>query len=327
MVPGAWRFDPGGGVVPVEQWSYKDGVFQVSGRTSFEPRSALVPGDYMPGPGTTGILTEKGSLTVHDGNLTTTVPGQVIENLWIKGKLTRKHAGVVVRNCYIDGSTASESQTSYASVTAYDATGGEPMRMYDCTIRGDVPFVWSGNGFQGADAELHRCDVAGGTDGLNFQNGNVKAISTWVHDLAWYAEDFTHVDGTHNDGLQIHGGRDYQVLGCRFDIGYKGTSAILSTTQSGVGGTIGDVEISKSWFFSTWPSQANACAIALNIIDDGTGQTGWSVTDCVFSAPGTWRINGPGSTRVGLCSAGTKALLTWTGNVDTNGVPVTLGTG
>ena len=293
-------------------------------------RGNLVPGDRMPTDKLTGIMTAYSALTVHEGDFTTKSTGQVVENLRITGGIRRRHAGVVFRNCWVEGGTAPTTAVSYASILGYGSYNppGDPMRFYDCTVRG-VPTVYAQNGFQGGNTEFYRCDIAGMTDALGFQGGNCKFIASWVHDLTWWANDPWHSDGSHNDGCQIHGGTEYDFIGSRFDMGYKGTSALLIKVATGGGGQIGNVNIDKCWIFQTHANPANGTGIAINIIDQGNTMSGISVTNNIFSPGPMWKVNGgnSASTRVALISAGTRNITTWTNNRDTNGVLVTAGNG
>lgn len=63
--------------------------------------------------------------------------------------------------------------------------------------------VW-GYGFH-AD----RCDISHVVDGLGVHNSKAPATfrltGSWVHDLAWFDNDPAHRDGSHSDGIQLHG--------------------------------------------------------------------------------------------------------------------------
>ena len=314
----------GKGTFSAEQWRfYGAGPYRGS-------RSDLVVGEYTPSAATTGITSPAESLTPHIGNFTTGYDGQVVTGLRITGNVRLKHAGVEFHNCLIEGLTAPTTPISYGSVLGYGTyyVAGDARTFTDCTITG-VPTVYSQNGFQGGNVEFLRCDIYGMTDGAGFMLGDCSMTACWVHDLPHYETDPWHTDGTHNDAIQVHGGSNYSIVGCRFDVGSKGTSALLIKSVSGGGGAITNLEVDRSWFFQTHDPVADGTAIAINLIDDGTAMTGISFTDNVFDVPTRWRINDgdDDATRVALVSAATRAVATWTGNVDTTGVPVTMGLG
>lgn len=297
--------------MPAEIWLYGvDGKWRSNLADAYSLRDNLVYGTYRPDANTTGIVGSVDALTVHSGNLTTTTAGQVIENLRITGKLTIKHANVTVRNCLLEGLTAGATSPSYSSITAYDALS-PGTNVYDCTIRGEVDSVYSANGMQGRDINLYRCDISGLVDGVGAQRSNVGVYGCWIHDLRWFSWSPYHSDGTHNDGIQLHGGgSNFTFRGNSIEVGYKGTSCIIVTQDLGA---CSNVTIDKNWFISTWPTRSEACATAVNISQTGAStapMTGVSITDNRFSALTTWRVN-----HAALIDRGTYDIATITGNV------------
>lgn len=296
--------------MPAELWTLEaDGYWRSEYADVYSARDNLVYGDYRPDASTTGILSDPSELTVYAGNLTTTSANQVIENMWVQGKVIIKHANVTVRNCLIDGATAGPSSPSYASITAYEnvATSGT---FIDCTITGSIATVYSSNGVQGRDFNLYRCDISGTVDGVGAQYENVGIYGCWIHDLPWYSFDPSHSDGSHNDCIQVHGGSNFTIRGNSLEAGYKGTSCIIVTQD--VGAT-SNVTIDKNWIMSVYPTQAQAVATGINVSQTGAStaaMTGVVITDNIFSALNTWRVN-----HAGLIDRGTYDIATISGNV------------
>lgn len=289
------------------------GSWDVDGAPPVFPRDTLIYGTYKPGPTTTGY---RGTLT-YVGDFTTTSHDQVVENLYISGRLLIKHHGVTVRNCYISGGTASAAIENYASITAYSAQ--DPgTNIYDCTIRGDVATKYSAVGVQGRDMNLYRCNISGSIDGIGAQYANVGIYGCWVHDLAWYVDGWFGGTPTHNDALQVHGGDNFTVIGNLFENGYKGTSAMLITQD--VAAT-SNVIIDSNWFRSTWVEtpgnlRADATATGLNISQTGSttaAMVNVQVTNNKFSALETWRVN-----HASLIDSGTYDLMVAAGKLHDN---------
>jgi hypothetical protein len=297
-------------LVPAELWTLEsDGNWRTEYGSAYSVRDNLVYGTYRPDASTTGITSDVGDLTVYAGNLYTTSANQVIENMWVQGKIVVHHENVTVRNCLIDGATAGPSSPSYASITCYDnfATSSN---FYDCTITGSITTVYSSNGVQGRDMNLYRCDISGTVDGIGAQYENVGIYGCWIHDLPWYSWDPGHSDGSHNDGIQVHGGSNFTIRGNSIEVGYKGTSGIIVTQD--VGAT-SNVTIDQNWIMSVYPTTASATSTGINVSQTGAStaaMTGVVITDNIFSALSTWRVN-----HAGLIDRGTYDIATITGNV------------
>lgn len=270
------------------------GSWTMSGLDPLLPRDSLVYGTYKPGPKTTGF---RGNLS-YVGDLVTTSHDQVIENLYITGRLVIKHHNVTVRNCYISGSSASAAIPSYASITAFSAQS-PGANIYDTTIRGDIATKHSGNGVQGQDFNLYRCNISGSIDGVGAQYSNVGIYGCWIHDLAWYIDGWHDGTPSHNDNVQIHGGTNFTLVGNLIEAGYKGTAGVIITQD--VGAT-SNVLIDSNWIRSVWTEtpgnlRADACAVGLNISNSGAttaAMTNVVVSNNRFSALETWRINHAG---------------------------------
>ena len=299
--------------MPAELWTFgSDGFWRSEYSLPYSLRENLVYGTYRPDATTTGILSDRSGLTVINGNYTTVQASELIENKWIKGKVTIKHPGVRIKNCLITGDTAGPSSPSYSAITAYDRQTS-PCVVTDCTIEASVTTVYSGNGVHGKDMELYRCNISGWVDGIGQFDRNCVAKGNWIHDLPRYAWSPNHGDGSHNDGIQVHGGSTFTIVGNSIETGQLGTSAVIVTQD--VAATSA-VLIDRNWFISVWPTQADATGTGLNITNTGSGGGGAAmsditITDNEFSAFGLWKSN-----HAGLIDATTFDIATITGNVN-----------
>lgn len=276
--------------MPAELWVLgADGYWTTVGRR-VSARDGLAYGTYRPGPDTTGITIAREDLEVVTGNYFTQAPNEVHEGKWFKGKFTRKHDGGVLRNCLITGDTAGPSSPSYSAISAYDAFPN-PLIIEDCTIEASVPTVYSSNGIMGRDIEIYRTEILGWVDAIGLFRGKGKVKGNWIHGSPWYSWSPNHSDGSHNDGIQIHGGSDYEIVGNSFEVGYKATSGIIVTQDDGI---TSDVLIDRNWIESTWIAQAEAGAVAINVSASGSGgaaMSGIVITNNQLSVFGKWKSN------------------------------------
>lgn len=286
--------------MPVEHWTFSsEGMWRTDGANPVAPRDLLVYGNYIPGPKTTG---SSGVLT-QVGDVTSTAPNQIIENLDIYGWVRIRHNNVTLRNCTIRGrvSTAPDFQIKVYTGGFGSTPLDPPARIVDCTIfspPGVGPYE-SGNAGQGITVIWERCNIYKCTDGLGLMRNTNYVFGCWIHDLNWYADDPAHTDGSHSDGIQLHGGGgDNYILGNLIEMGYKGTSCVIMTQTSlgpftGIG--YGSARIEKNWFRSVYPTQADACATAVNISehqnDPKVAMPEFYLINNKFSPLNTWRVN------------------------------------
>lgn len=192
-------------------------------------RASLVPGTYQPGDATTGLipgrtLTEWNAPSTN--NVTWSAAG-TFEDLIIYGdvKFTNT-ADAIFNNCKFVGGThtpsgasgvidcnASRSGTGRAVLTDCEIIPRTPARNRDCIV--------------GHRYSLTRCKLQKGVDGIGiFKNAanssaDVDVISCWVSNLTYWYPDYQngvsgatwHTDGTHNDCIQIQGGKNIHVQG------------------------------------------------------------------------------------------------------------------
>lgn len=271
------------------------------------PRTALVPGTYKPGPETTGHV---GTLTPTAGGITTTQAGQVFQNLLINGPVVIKHPGVQFINCHIKAGLSPATDPSYAAIKCYDALS-TPAKVIDCTIESVPTSNLSSCGVQGRDVEVIRCNIFGSIDGVMSTNSNVRVISCWIHDLPKHPVVAAHKDGSHNDGVQVQGGSNIELIGNCIVLGYKNNAGVMVTQDVT---KIGGLVIDRNWFVSVEPTKENQTPVAINISQSAKGaMVGVKVTNNVFSAPTTWRLD-----RAALIDSGTYDAMVAAGTLAGN---------
>jgi hypothetical protein len=207
----------------LETWTPVGGVLKRRGRSTTIDRSTLVIGVDEPDETTTGLLPDI-TLTVVNGDVSLSTPGQVYENKDIFGRVSVSAANVTIRNCRIRG--GSSPSTGLITLTSASVSN---CVIEDCLITPDYPHSdW--NGVVGHDFTLRRCNIWGTTDGLNIHNThatqpydtNVIVEQCYIHDLSWWTAPtggIVHPSDTetHNDLIQHMGGRGTIIRGNRLD--------------------------------------------------------------------------------------------------------------
>lgn len=184
-------------------------------------------GTYKPDSKTTGprpgVILKR-----WDGNLTIDQPGQIVENLDIYGQILVKPSGsnAIVRNCIVRGPGGLAAwNKSWTAVIVSDSESLwnltiEDSRI-DCTGR-ENPYV---DGIRSGNVTLRRVEIVATMDGISGVTiaGNVTCEGVWIHN-GYYTEwikgtprwpNWTEAR-TYNDCIQLHRGKGYKFIGCRF---------------------------------------------------------------------------------------------------------------
>ncbi len=130
-------------------------------------------------------------------------------------------------------------------------------------------------------AETGRVTVYGSKARTDPYAGNVAIEGSWIHDLRHY-NDSSHADGTHNDGVQVIGGRNIRITGSRIDGTIHNAGIMITNGRNNVA----NVAVTNSWLAS------GACTI--NVSDKSASAiTGLSIVGNTFTR---------GSTRISDCA-------------------------
>jgi hypothetical protein len=132
------------------------------------------------------------SLTVHNGDFTTSSNNQVIDSLDIRGSVIVNHTGVIIRKCKI----------WQWSIYGILCEGAGSCTIEDCEINGgNDNFTCVAN----SDFTALRCRVTGAENGFDV-GSNVTIEDCFLYDL-----DNGGVD-PHADGIQINDGADNLII-------------------------------------------------------------------------------------------------------------------
>lgn len=201
-----------------------------------------------PGAENTGVPAGT-RLTRRNGNLVITTPYARYHNLDIRGFVHVKAPGVTISRSIIRGGVAARD-TGLVNVTS----PGSSLYLVDSTLAPAHPSIHI-DGIRGSNFALRRNEITGTVDGLHIHGqpgrrasgGNVTVIGNWIHDFRHYARDPNHSDGSHNDGIQIVGGKNITIArntltGARnaaimIDQGYNDVSQVSITKNLADGGS------------------------------------------------------------------------------------------
>jgi hypothetical protein len=180
--------------------------------TSTAP-TAAPPTGGKPGPGNTGVPAGT-KLTVHNGDLTVSKDGTVIDALDIRGFLKIEASNVTVKRTIIRGGVANGPGFA-ALVAAYG--DHKNFVIEDSTLVATNPSGYM-DGLKGRNFTATRLDISNVVDTALVFGDNVTVQNSWFHGNRQYTPWPSAPDNkTHNDSLQIQGGTNIVVRGNTFE--------------------------------------------------------------------------------------------------------------
>jgi len=215
----------------------------------------------MPGADNTGV--PKGTaLRVHNGDLTITQPGQVVDGLDVRGLVFVRAENVTIKNSVIRGRVTPGN----AALLSNTSTG---LRVIDTEMYSADP-SWKIKGFVGSNAIFTRVNAHDVTDQIHITGSNVQVHASWLHSNLHYANDPNNGGPTHDDNIQIQGGTNMQFSGNRME---GATNAAVQVTQDT--GVVGNVTLSGNYLNN------GSCTVNVNEKSRGAVQ-GMSIIDNTF---------------------------------------------
>ncbi|QNK80970.1 hypothetical protein [Nakamurella sp. PAMC28650] len=156
------------------------------------------------------------NLTVHRGDIVVTTPGTVIDSMDVYGYIKVRAANVTIRRTRVRGTGTVAFNTALIDCN-HSAVSNAVIE--DCLLVPDSPSVWV-DGVIGKEFTARWNNVYNTCDGFGVYNAqnwagacNVTIESNFIHDLVFFSKDPNHSNGTHNDGIQIQGGSNVNILG------------------------------------------------------------------------------------------------------------------
>lgn len=228
------------------------------------PEPTTAPPRTYPGPSTTGV--PRGTkLTRHDGDLTITKDGTVIDALDVRGLVKIYADDVTIKRSIIRGRVV--TQQSYLVQISEDASG---TKIVDTEIYAAHPTHLI-KGVVGSNLTMLRTNVHDVIDQLSATGGGIRVEDSWFHDNLHYASDPLHGGGpSHDDNIQISHGRGFRIVGNRLE-GARSASVMIVQSSS----RVSDVRIADNLI------DGGACSI--NLAEAGHGAiTGVGVVGNTF---------------------------------------------
>lgn len=256
----------------------------------------------VPSGTTTGVPAGT-ALRVHDGDLTVTTAGTVIDGLDIRGYLRVKAPNVTVRNTIVRGRPG---LTSYMSLVQASSTG---LTITDSELLAAHPTPYV-DGIVGSGFTLDRVNIHGVVDSVKVTGNDVLVQSSWLHDNLYYLQDPNYGNTpTHDDNIQIQRGNNITIRNTVMSSTHN--AAVMITQDSGA--------VSNLTFTA---NRADGGACTINVAEKSYGPIrGLSITNNAFGT----------ATRNAHCAvlmpATTAAISTTTGNTFTDGHPFAISRG
>ena len=220
-----------------------------------------------PGPNNTGVPAGT-ALTRHDGDLTITKDGTVIDALDVYGLINVRASNVTIRRTRVHG--RDPGTTSMALIAAYG--DHHNLVVEDCTLDGDLRSLYL-DGLKGRNFTARRLDISGVVDTIQTFGDNVTIVDSWLHDNNHFTEDPTHADNqSHDDNIQVQGGTNILIQHSTMDGAHN--AAIMVTQGYSL---TSNLRVIGNWI------AGGACSMNVSESDKGAIH-GILVQDNVFGA-------------------------------------------
>lgn len=214
---GVWEWVAGGEPTPVPPTEFQYGIEKpVAVNAGVEP--GVVLGDY-------------------DGPNNLTAANTHYEGAYFPAKPSLAAANLTFKNCEF-AATPSMYAVGGGGVVQATNVNVWGAQFENCTIRpaGESD---ASVGIVGRNFEMYRCDISGVIDGVRVHDttnpdadSNVKLHGLYIHDLAYWTPFAGHADNqTHNDGIQVEGGKSVDIFGCNIEARADATLGTGQNTQ------------------------------------------------------------------------------------------------
>jgi hypothetical protein len=212
-----------------------------------------------------------------DGNVfTINTPNAVYDGWRFDAFVDVRAPGVrLTRSMFRGGASTAVDRGLLYVVPETSAVGQPSALIEDATFIPRAP-SYRIDGIRGSNFTARRIEIAGVVDGMHIHGtttrsdpnaGNVLLEASWIHDLTYYSVVPGHTDGSHNDAVQIIGGRNITLRGNTL-VGARNAAVMVRPGRN----TIANVTITRNW------AGNGACTLNLDNNPDTT-MSGISITD------------------------------------------------
>jgi hypothetical protein len=160
------------------------------------------------------------TLIRHDGDITITQAGTVIDALDVHGFVVIKASNVTIKDSIVRGGV------SHGDTALVKVVSGTNVLVEDSELVPEYPSVQI-DGIRGANYTVLRDNIHGTTDGSKVTGDNVTITDSYVHDLPFWAHDPDQGGKpAHNDGVEIFVGKNLHITDNAFYVASYGNSAM-----------------------------------------------------------------------------------------------------
>lgn len=181
------------------------------------------------------------SLRVHQGDLTITKAGTVIDGLDIRGFVTIKAPRVVIRRSIIRGSAGGPSFSRGLIAITTKAARGYLVEDVTLAPQNSHPNI---DGIKVNQAGmLRRLDISRTVDGILVYGHGVRVERSFLHDFAHFESDPQQGGGaSHDDAIQVQAGLDVRIVRNTLRGAYN--AAVMVTQDAGT--------TRRLWIIDNW---------------------------------------------------------------------------
>jgi hypothetical protein len=197
-----------------------------AGPTTRPPTASPTRPGGRPGPNNTGVP-DGYPLRVHNGDLTITQNGAVVDGLDVRGFVNVRASNVTIRNSIMRGRDPGPNSRGSSIISAH----GEHTNLVveDSTLEGAVVSGWL-NGLTGRNFTARRLDISRVVDNIMVFGDDVVVRDSWLHGnfhiTPWPAQPD---NMTHDDNIQFEGGTNILIQNNTMEGAYN---AALMVTQN-----------------------------------------------------------------------------------------------
>ena len=234
-------------------------------------------------------------LVVHEGDITVTTPGTVIDSMDVHGYVRIKAANVTIKNSIVRGRPGLSTGTGLVTNSGYPGLTIQDTELFAAD---PSPYI---NGFIGSNVTMRRVEIHDVIDQVHITGDNVLIEDSRLHGNLHYTNDPTWNGGaSHDDNIQIQGGNNIVVR-----------NSVLSGAHSA--GVMITQDSAKVTGFVFTGNQADGGACTVNIAEKSYGPVAATITGNTFGT-----AQGIDHCAV-IAKATTQAVSTITGNTFTDG--------
>ncbi|NKX92507.1 hypothetical protein HF995_04330 [Sanguibacter hominis ATCC BAA-789] len=216
------------------------------------PPAPKPPATSRPDGSSTGVPAGT-KLKVHEGDLTVTQRGAVVDRLDVRGAIRVQASDVTIKNTIVRGRPV--SSIFHLVQISENARG---TRIVDSEIFGANPSPYV-MGVVGSSFTLERVNIHTVIDQVTIIGKDVTIKSSWLHDNLSYAQDPNHNGGpSHDDNIQIQVGSNLLVTGSRLE---GSSSAAVMITQGR--GKVSGTTVENSWI------DGGSCSVNIAELNQG----------------------------------------------------------